>query len=287
MHFTKMQGAGNDYVVVDGSGNHHNWSQLVQVICDRHYGVGCDSLLVLLPSQKAHFKMRVFDTDGSEAEMCGNGIRCLAKYVYEKGMVTNGNGEIQVETLSGVKKLKVGKKDGKVVRIQANMGAPRFTAAEVPAVIDKREGVLDINSMISYPTKIDGTYLRLNLVSMGNPHAVHFSDQPVSEFPLGEMGPIIEHLPIFPNRVNFEVARIISRNEIEVRVWERGVGETLACGTGACATTAAAHLLGYIDDKVDITLRGGSLQVEWNGDDGILLSGPAEIVYEGEWPEEV
>lgn len=287
MHFTKMQSAGNDYVVVEAT-NHCDWSQLVQVVCDRHFGVGCDSLLVLLPSKKAHFRMRVFDTDGSEAEMCGNGIRCLAKYVFDKGLVKNGTREIQVETEAGVKQLRVTKQDGKVVSIQANMGEPRFGAEEVPALVEKnRAGVLDINSMLSCPVTVDGTHLRLNLVSMGNPHAVHFTEQAVAEFPLAELGPKVEHLPIFPNRVNFEVARVIGRGQIEARVWERGVGETLACGTGASATTAAAHLLGYIDDEVDITLRGGTLHVVWNGTDGVLLSGPAEIVFEGEWPYEV
>ncbi len=286
MHFTKMQSAGNDYVVIEAISD-RDWPRLVKVICDRHYGVGCDSLLVLLPSDKAQFLMRVFDTDGSEAEMCGNGIRCVARYVFDKRLVNNGASEIQVETLSGVKQLKVTKVDGKVAGIQANMGEPKFGAEDLPVVIEDRSGILNINSMLSYPVTIDGRPLRLNLVSMGNPHAVHFSEDAVAEFPLGELGPKVEHLPIFPNRVNFEVARVINRNEIAARVWERGVGETLACGTGASATMVAARRLGYSGDSVDIKLPGGTLRVEWNGTDGVLLSGPAEVVFEGDWPDEV
>ncbi len=286
MHFTKMQSAGNDYVVVEATDD-RDWPRLVKLLCDRHYGVGCDSLLVLQPSDKAQFRMRTFDTDGSEAEMCGNGIRCVAKYVFDKGLVKNGAHEIDVDTLAGLRRLKVTRKNGKVVGIQANMGAPQLGADDIPAMIGDRTGVLDINGMLSYPVTVDGTYLRLNLVSMGNPHAVYFSDHAVAEFALSELGPKVEHLPIFPNRVNFEVARIMGRGEIEARVWERGVGETLACGTGASATTVAARLLGYVDDRVEIRLRGGTLHVEWNGSDGVLLSGPATIVFEGEWPDEV
>ncbi len=286
MHFTKMQGAGNDYVLVEASGNHRDWSRLVKVICDRHYGVGADSLLVLLPSNKAQFRMRVFDPDGSEAEACGNGIRCLAKYVFDKGLVASGVCQIQVETEAGIRKLKVYKKDGRVVGIQADMGEPKFNAKDIPVTIRKGE-IGAVKSMLVYPVTVEGTHLRLHLVSMGNPHAVHFSERPVAQFPLAELGPKVENLDVFPNRVNFEVARLIDRRQIEARVWERGVGETLACGTGACATTAAARLLGEIDNAVDINLRGGILRVEWDGTNGVMLSGPAEIVFEGEWPDEV
>ncbi len=286
MHFTKMQSAGNDYVLVEAISNHRDWSQLVKVICDRHYGVGADSLLILLPSAKAQFRMRVFDPDGSEAEACGNGIRSLAKYVFEKGLVDSNAHQILVETEAGVRKIKVHKRNGRIVSIQANMGEPRFGAKEIPVTLKKGEGS-PVKSVLVYPVTLEGTHLRLHLVSMGNPHAVHFTEQPVSEFPLTKLGSKVENLAIFPNRVNFEVARVINRHRIEVRVWERGVGETLACGTGACATTAAAHQLGYIDNAVDIKLRGGTLLVEWNGTDGVMLSGPAETVFEGEWPDEV
>jgi len=168
------------------------------------------------------------------------------------------------------------------------MGEPKFGADDIPVAIKQSEGnIVDIKSMLSYPVSVDGTDLLLNPVSMGNPHAVYFWLHPVDDFPLSQLGPKVEHLAIFPNRVNFEVARVMSRQQIQARVWERGVGETLACGSGACAIAAAAQMHGYIDNKVDIKLPGGVLQVEWNGTGELLLSGPAEIVFSGEWPDEV
>ncbi|MFC2067170.1 diaminopimelate epimerase [Chloroflexota bacterium] len=288
MNFTKMQGAGNDYVLLETGDTHRDWSQLAIAICDRHFGIGADSLLLLLPSEVAQFKMRIFDLDGSEAEACGNGIRCLAKYVFEKGLINSGTDEISVETVAGIRKIKLYKKMDKLVGIQANMGKPEFEAEKIPVVIKKDEGhKVDIISMLSYPVIIDETELILNLVSMGNPHAVCFWQHPVPDFPLSQLGPKVERLAIFPNRVNFEVARVVNRQRIEARAWERGVGETLACGSGACAIAVAAQLHGYIDNKVDIKLPGGLLGVEWDGTGDVLLSGPAEIVFAGEWPDEV
>jgi len=284
--FTKMQSAGNDYVLVEGSDIHCDWPSLAIAMCDRHFGIGADSLLALLPSDKAEFQMRIFDTDGSEAEACGNGIRCLAKYVYEKGLVSSATNQILVETISGVREIKLYKEGNKLAGIQANMGKPEFRADEIPAVInpDTRE-VVDIKSMIGYPVNVDGVDLLLYLVSMGNPHAIHFWQRPVSEFPLSRVGPKVENLDIFPNRVNFEVARVISPGQIESRVWERGVGETLACGSGACAITVAAQLLGFVDNKVAVKVPGGILHVDWDRKGEVLLSGPAEIVFEGQWTE--
>ncbi len=286
MKFTKMQSAGNDYVLVEGSDIHRDWSSLAITMCDRHFGIGADSLLLLLPSDKAEFQMCIFDTDGSEAEACGNGIRSLAKYVYEKGLVSSATNQILVETIAGVREIKLYKEDNKLAGIQANMGKPGFRADEIPVVISPaaRE-VVDIKSMIGYPVNVDGMEMLLYLVSMGNPHAIHFWQHPVSEFPLSRVGPKVENLDIFPNRVNFEVARVISPGQIEARVWERGVGETLACGSGGCAITVAAQLLGFTDNKVDIKVTGGLLHVEWDGKGEVLLSGPAEIVFEGQWPE--
>ena len=281
-----MQSAGNDYVLVEGSDIHRDWSSLAIAMCDRHFGIGADSLLALLPSDKAEFQMRIFDTDGSEAEACGNGIRSLAKYVYEKGLVSSATNQILVETISGVREIKLYKEDNKLVGIQANMGKPGFRADEIPVVISPaaRE-VVDIKSMIGYPVNVDGMEMLLYLVSMGNPHAIHFWQHPVSEFPLSRVGPKVENLDIFPNRVNFEVARVISPGQIEARVWERGVGETLACGSGACAITVAAQLRGLVDNKVDVKVTGGLLHVDWDGKGEVLLSGPAEIVFKGQWPE--
>ncbi len=286
MKFTKMQGAGNDFILVETSDMWRNWSLLAIAMCDRHFGVGADGLILVLPSDKADFQMRIFDADGSEAEACGNGIRCLARYVFEKGPTGTETGQISVETIAGIRDIKPDKRDGKVISIQAGMGKPALNTPDIPVAVEQGKGnILDIKSMLDYQVNIDGTGLFLNLVSVGNPHAVYFSPQPVSDFSLSQIGPKVEHLAIFPNRINFEVARVLNRREIEVRVWERGVGETLACGSGACAVAVAAQLHGYIDSKVDVKLPGGILSVEWDGVGEVFLSGPAETVFSGEWPD--
>ena len=286
MKFTKLQGSGNDFVLVETDETQRDWSPVAIALCDRHFGVGSDGLLLLLPSDKADFKMRMFDPDGSEAEACGNGIMCLAKYVFAKGLVSPEADQILVETMAGIRELKLYKNEGKLISIQAGMGEPRFAAADIPVVLEQgSEKIVYIKSMFGYPVTIDGADLLLNLVSMGNPHAVYFSQPPVSDFPLSKLGPKVEHLTIFPNRTNFEVARVVSRQQIEVRVWERGVGETLACGSGACAVAVAAQLYGYVDNKVDLKLPGGTLQVDWDGTGEVLMSGPAETVFTGEWPD--
>jgi len=286
MNFTKLQGAGNDLILVETSDMQRDWSPVAVAMCDRHFGVGADGLLLLLPSETADFRMRVFDPDGSEAKACGNGLRCLAKYALEKGLIGAGTDQVLVETVAGVRKVKLYQEGAKLVRIQAGMGKPTFRAKDIPVVIRGSKGnIVDIKSMLGYPVTVDGTNLLLNLVSMGNPHAVYFWQRPVSDFPLSRLGPRVEHLAMFPNRVNFEVARVVSRQQIEARVWERGVGETLACGSGACAITVAAQLYGYIDNKVNVKLPGGILGVEWDRGGEVFLSGPAEIVFSGEWSD--
>jgi len=286
MNFTKVQGAGNDFVLLEGNEAQRDWSQLAIAMCDRHFGIGADGLLLVLPSEVADFKMRVFDPDGSEAAACGNGLRCLVKYALEKGLVRAATHQMLVETISGIRKVELHGIGSQATNIKVGMGEPKFRASDIPVVIEQGKDLVDIKSMLSYPVTIDDTNLLLNLVSMGNPHAVCFWQRPVSDFPLSELGPKIEHLSIFPDRVNFEVARVVSQNEIEARVWERGVGETLACGSGACAITVAAQLYGYIGSKVDIKLHGGTLVVEWDGVGEVFLSGPAEIVFSGEWSDE-
>ncbi len=323
MNFTKLQGAGNDFILVEASEMNLDWSQMAVAICDRHFGIGADGLLVLLPSQLADFQMHVFNPDGSEAEACGNGLRCLAKYVIDKGLLSRkiegakplqslslpisfkgegdkgggvdkeslgkgladtGTQQILVETVAGIRKVKIYRATGKLTRIQLGMGKPKFGARDIPVVIEpKEENVVDIKSMLSYHVSLGGRELLLNFVSMGNPHAIYFWQHPVSDFPLSQLGPEVEQHKMFPDRVNFEVANVISRQQIEVRVWERGAGETLACGSGACAVAVAARLLGYIDNKVDIKLPGGTLAVEWDKVGEVLLDGPAEIVFTGEW----
>ncbi|MFC1861462.1 diaminopimelate epimerase [Chloroflexota bacterium] len=286
MNFTKMQGAGNDFILIESDDSERNWLDMAKNMCHRRFGIGADGLLLLLPSKSADFRMRIFNSDGSEAEMCGNGIRCLAKYIVESGLVDIGIKEMSVETMSGIRRIKLSKSEGRLTEIQAGMGKPDFVAHKIPVLLDsKRVDSLDIINIINYPVTIKNRELLLSFISMGNPHAVYFYDQPISDFPLSEMGPEVEKHGIFPNRINFEVARIMSRNLIHARVWERGAGETLACGTGACAIAVAAQVHGYVDNKVDIMLPGGLLNIEWDGVEEVLLSGPAEIVFTGSWPE--
>ncbi len=286
MKFTKLQGTGNDFILVETSDEQRDWSKLALALCERHFGIGSDGLLLLLPSGKADFRMRMFDPDGSEAEACGNGIRCLARYVYDNGMINTGADRISVETIVGVRQLKLNKENNRLISIQAGMGEPIFQERGIPVRIEQgRERIVYINSMIGYPVNVNGTDLRLNLVSMGNPHAVLFQENAVADFPLSSIGPRVERLDIFPRRTNFEVARVINRKEIEVRTWERGAGETLACGSGACAVAVAAQLYDYADKGINIKLLGGTLRLEWDGAGEVLMTGPAETVFCGEWPD--
>jgi diaminopimelate epimerase len=286
MEFTKMHGAANDFVLVDARNMQCDWPALAIKVCDRHLGIGCDSLIILLRSEKADFGMRTFDADGSESETCGNGLRCVARYVYEKGLVPSQTGELTIETLLTVNHIKLERVDGKLVSFKANMGQPRLAAELIPVNIKAGKGTAaEVNGMTTYTEKIGGRELTLNMVSMGNPHAVYFSGRPVADFPLEKIGPLVENLPIFPKRVNFEVARVLDGGHIEARVWERGVGETLACGSGTGAITVASQLRGYTGAKVDIKLRGGTISVEWNGSREVVQSGPAVVVYEGNWPD--
>ena len=262
MKFTKLQGAGNDFILVEANEAQRDWSKLAAAICDRHFGVGADGLLLISPSKVADFKMRVFDPDGSEARACGNGLRCLAKYAFKKGRTAR---QLTVETIAGIRKIELQGRGSQLDSIKVGMGEPRFKASDIPVVIEPGKKLVDIKSMLGYPVTVEGIELLLNLVSMGNPHAVYFWQRPVADFPLSQLGPKVEDLSIFPDRVNFEVARVVNQKQIEVRVWERGVGETLACGSGACAITVAAQLYGYIGKKVDIKLPGGTLVVEWDG----------------------
>ena len=284
MYFTKMQGAGNDFVIIEAINMKRDWSKLATAMCDRHFGIGGDGVILLLSSKKANFRMRMFNPDGSEAEACGNGIRCLVRYVADTGLTDPKAKEVTIETLVGVRKARLLHKGSKVTGVQISMGRPRFEMKDIPAQIKPEETVL-VKSMLSHKVRVDTTDMVLNLVSMGNPHAVYFTPDPVAKFPLTQLGPKLEHHPIFPARTNFEVAHVIDRSQIEVGVWERGAGETLACGSGACAVAVAAQLLEYVDHKVDITLPGGLLTVQWDGSNEVLLSGPAEKVFSGEWPE--
>jgi diaminopimelate epimerase len=277
MRFVKMHGTGNDFVLLRAQGDEQDWSRLAQAMCDRHYGVGADGLILVLPSSQADVGMRMFNPDGSEAEMCGNGLRCVVKYAVDEGLARPRDGRIGVETAVGVLAAQVFGEKGAVERVRVSMGVPRFAPQEIPVLAEAEPPLKDL------PLDIEGQRLAVTCVSMGNPHAVHFVERPVAEFPLESIGPKVEHHPLFPQRVNFEVVRVLGRERMEARVWERGAGITLACGSGACAAVVAAHLHGLVGERVDITLPGGVLVVEWDGAGECYLAGPAELVFVGEW----
>ena len=286
MKFTKMQGAGNDYIFMDARdlrSRDGDWPALSRAMSDRHFGVGGDGIILVVPSQAAHLKMRMFNADGSEGEMCGNGIRCFAKYAIERGIASPDSSGLRVETLAGIRTVAPVMKDGKVVRARVAMGAPVLEAAMVPVMLPQPAGERDGHAVLNYPVEIDNTPLKLSFVSMGNPHAIAFIEQPVSEFPLHTLGPKLEHHPMFPRRVNFEIVNVVDNQHLNARVWERGSGETMACGTGACAIGVASRLLGLTNGAVDITLPGGTLNIGWDGEGEVYLEGDAVEVFEGEW----
>ena len=291
MKFSKLQATGNDFILVDARTMEGEWSKLARAMCDRHFGVGADGLILVQNSTSADLKMRLFNSDGSEAEVSGNGLRCFARYAIEKGLVgkmssraesqcNRGNLSLTIETLSGVRKVKAYMSGNKVNRAEVNMGLPRFQPEQIPVKVK-----VDIIPILKYPLVIDGKKLALSLLSMGNPHAVSFLSRPIADFPLAEIGLKVERHLIFPQKTNFEVARVLSRGKIEARVWERGVGETLACGSGACVIAVAAQLLNYVETQVDIILKGGTLTVSWDRVGEVLLTGPVEEVFTGEWLE--
>lgn len=274
MKFTKMQGLGNDYVYVNCFEEKiENPSELAVKVSDRHFGIGSDGLILIRPSEVADFRMTMFNADGSESEMCGNGIRCVGKYVYDYGLTDKT--EVSVETLAGIKYLKFLIKDGKVDMVTVNMGEPILKPELVPVV---GEG----DAVIDSPIEVAGKEYKMTCVSMGNPHSVVFVDD-VDNFPLHEVGPLFEHHKAFPRRVNAEFCQVIDRTHARMRVWERGTGETLACGTGTCATAVACILNGKTEDEVTITLLGGDLIIRWDREENVIyMTGPARVVFDGE-----
>lgn len=277
MRFVKMQGTGNDFLLVEGHSQERDWEALARAMCDRHYGVGADGLILVLASERADVRMRLFNADGSEAEVSGNGARCLVKYAVERGLARPRDGRLCVEAASGVLEAEVLGDEGRVERVRLSMGAPRLAPPEVPVVTEMEPPIVDM------PLDVEGQTLAVTCLSMGNPHAVLFVDRPVDEYPLEDVGPKVERHPAFPDRVNFGVGRVLARDRMELRVWERGAGETLACGTGSSAAMVAAHLKSLVGDRVDITQHGGDLTVEWASRGEVYLSGPAEFIFEGEW----
>ena len=278
MKFTKMQGLGNDYVYVNCLKEKiADPPELARKISDRHFGVGSDGLIMINPSDKADFEMEMYNADGSRAEMCGNGIRCVAKYVYDYGLTDKTY--ISVETLAGIKYLDLTVEDGKVSLVKVDMGQPILEPEKIP-VASKGSRVVD------EPLLVDGKEYRMTCVSMGNPHAVIFVDEDVKNLPLEKIGPSFENHICFPKRVNTEFVRVIDRHTAEMRVWERGSGETLACGTGTCAVAVACVLNGLTEDAITVHLLGGGLYIEWDREKNtVYMTGPAEAVFDGEWPE--
>ena len=278
MKFTKMQGLGNDYVYVNCFEEKiENPPAVARYVSDRHFGIGSDGLIMINPSEVADFEMEMYNADGSRAEMCGNGIRCVGKYVYDYGLTDKT--QISVETLAGIKHLDLTVENGKVTLVKVDMGQPVFEPDRIPV---KAEGSMVVNE----PLEVDGKEYRMTCISMGNPHAVIFVDQDVRELPLEEIGPSFENHERFPKRINTEFVRVIDRHTAQMRVWERGSGETLACGTGTCAAAVACVLNGLTEDEVTVHLLGGDLYIKWDRKKNtIYMTGPAEIVFEGEWPE--
>ena len=272
--FTKMQGLGNDYVYIDAiHQNIENESTLAQFVSNRNFGVGSDGLILICKSDVADFKMKMFNSDGTEAEMCGNGIRCVGKFVYDKGFTSKT--QITIETLAGIKKLELNTKEGKVETVKVDMGMPILKPEEIP-VISKENPVKNLK------IEVDEKEFIFTCVSMGNPHAVTVVDN-TEKFDVEKYGKVLEINKFFPKRINVEFIQLIDKNNIKMRVWERGAGETLACGTGACASVVACVLNKLTDRNVIVQLLGGKLEIEWNEKDNhIYMTGPAVTVFEGE-----
>jgi len=275
MRFTKMHGAGNDYVYVNAFEERldADIAQLARTISDRHTGVGGDGLILIGPSEQADARMRMYNADGSESEMCGNGVRCVAKYVYDHGIARKP--ELKIETGRGVLTLQVFPENGLVQQVRVNMGPPILNAEQIPTTLPG-------NPPVSVPLEVAGRTLSVTAVSMGNPHCVTFVDEITDELVL-QIGPQVERHPAFPRRVNVEFVQILSRSEVRMRVWERGSGETMACGTGACAVLVAAVLNGLTDRKVLCHLPGGDLTLEWAESGEVFMTGPAVEVFSGDW----
>ncbi|MCS7387244.1 MAG: diaminopimelate epimerase [archaeon GB-1867-005] len=272
MNFWKMHGLGNDYVVIDNRGGELSEEELPDLaikLCRRRVGVGADGLLLVCNSRVADAKMRIFNPDGTEAEMCGNGIRCFVKYCFENGIARKN--VISVETLAGIKELRLKVVGGAVTSVRVNMGSPCFEAEKIP--------IIGNGTFINKPLDVDGKILMATALSMGNPHCVIFVNN-IDNYPVDVIGPKVEDHKLFPKRTNVEFVQVISRKRLKVRVWERGVGETLACGTGACASVVAAKVLGKVEEGVIVELPGGKLIVEYEGN-VVFMEGPAEKVFEG------
>jgi len=277
LRFIKVQGLGNDFILVDCIKNEfdpEDFPSIAVKTCDRHFGIGADGLVPLFPSEVADIKMRIFNSDGSEAEMCGNAIRCAAKYLYEHGIVNNN--KIRIETLAGIMIPELIINNGLVDLVRVDMGEPRLERSEIPM-----EG--PPGRVVNEPLKAGDTTYKITAVSMGNPHCVIFTPD-VEKISLHVAGPFLENHPVFPRKTNVEFVQVINQDEVNMRVWERGAGETMACGTGACAAAVAGVINGYTSRRLSVRLKAGVLFIEWSADNHVYLTGPAEEVFTGEYP---
>lgn len=276
LRFTKMHGCGNDYIYINCFEEQvEDPAALAVRLSDRHKGIGGDGVILICPSGVADAKMRMFNLDGSEGKMCGNGIRCVAKFVYDKGIVRKKN--LSIDTKSGIKYLSLTVKNGKVSTVEVNMGSPVLMANQIPVVSDTEQ-------VIDQPLEVNGKTYRITAVSMGNPHAIVYMDD-LENLDISTLGPQFENHLAFPDRINTEFVKVINRRTLQMRVWERGSGETLACGTGACAVAVASVLNGLVDEDCPVTVKllGGDLQIFWNRqEDLVYMTGPAVTVFEGE-----
>ncbi|MFR7906738.1 MAG: diaminopimelate epimerase [Oscillospiraceae bacterium] len=275
MKFTKMHGIGNDYIYVNCFEEKVDNPEKVSIyVSDRRKGIGSDGLVLIMPSDKADFRMRIFNADGSEAMMCGNATRCIGKYVYDKGLTDKT--EITLETNSGIKYLTLFPENGKVEFVEVDMGKAILTPKDIPVNSDKER-------FISEPVEVDGKEYKITCVSMGNPHAIVYMDD-IKDLELEKIGPSFENHKLFPDRINTEFIEVIDSHTLNMRVWERGSGETFACGTGACASVVASVLNGYCnhDEEVTVHLRGGDLKITWNSDGTVIMKGPAALICDGD-----
>lgn len=274
MKFTKMHGIGNDYVYVNCfEESVKNPAEVSKFVSDRHFGIGSDGLILISPSAIADFRMNIYNADGSQAEMCGNGIRCVAKYVYDYGLTDKT--EISVETLAGIKYLRLQVENGKVASVEVNMGAPILEPKEIPVAVEK-------SPVVNVPVEVKGKIYHMTCVSMGNPHAIIFMNN-VKDLDIAAIGPYFENHTVFPKRTNTEFVEVLDRNTVNMRVWERGSDETLACGTGACATTVACILNDKTENEVTVHLLGGDLKIRWDREaNQVYMTGPATVVFDGE-----
>lgn len=283
MKFSKLEATGNDFILIDARDGELNWNKLAKDMCHRNFGIGADGIIIVTQSKIAELRMRIYNSDGSEAQVSGNGLRCFAKYAIDEKIAIGP--ELKVETLAGIRAIKTSRYRGKVNRATVNMGTPQLKPAEIPVNLIDCQIAGQNNATLAPECSItiDGRKLTLSLVSMGNPHAVHYTDEPVVLFPINTIGEQVENNVVFPERINFEIARVLNYQEIEARVWERGVGETLSCGSGACAIAVTAMLRNLAKSKVDIILPGGTLTVTWDGVGEVFLDGPVEEAFIGEW----